>query len=54
MEASPKNTNPKSPKRMGSYHETAKQIQLPIPLANFRLLSIASTLIKNTIGSAYA
>jgi hypothetical protein len=54
MVASPRNTNSKSLKRRGSYHETTKQIQLPTPIANFRLPSIVSTLIKKTIGSAYA
>jgi hypothetical protein len=54
MVASPRSPDLKSLKRRGSYHETTKQIQLPTPTANFRLLSIVSTLIKNTIGSAYA
>jgi len=37
MVASPRNTDPKSLKRRGSYYETTKQIKLPTPTVNFRL-----------------
>jgi hypothetical protein len=42
MVASPRNTDPKSLKRRGSYHETTKQIQLPTPTRNFSLLPTVS------------
>jgi hypothetical protein len=42
MVGSPINTDPKSLKRRGSYHEITKQIKLSTPTENFRLLPTVS------------
>jgi len=49
MVVSPRNTDPKSLKNSGSYHETTKQIKLATATKNFRLLPIVIRFINGVV-----